>query len=83
MYDLFAVSNHFGGLGGGHYTACCKLNEDGEWYYFDDASTYPVRKGTVVSEAAYVLFYRRRSEAQQDVGESFCQILKYISKGIS
>ena len=21
MYDLFAVSNHMGGMGGGHYTA--------------------------------------------------------------
>ena len=24
LYDLYAVSNHFGGLGGGHYTAYCK-----------------------------------------------------------
>lgn len=24
IYDLYAVSNHFGGLGGGHYTACAK-----------------------------------------------------------
>ena len=23
-YDLFGVSNHMGGLGGGHYTAYCK-----------------------------------------------------------
>lgn len=24
IYDLYAVSNHFGGLGGGHYTAYAK-----------------------------------------------------------
>lgn len=24
IYDLFAISNHFGGLGGGHYTAYAK-----------------------------------------------------------
>jgi Ubiquitin carboxyl-terminal hydrolase len=25
VYDLYAVSNHFGGLGGGHYTAFVRL----------------------------------------------------------
>lgn len=69
VYDLYAVSNHFGGLGGGHYTAYCKLNEDDQWFCFDDSSAYPVRKEAVVSEAAYVLFYRRRAEAQQDTGK--------------
>lgn len=68
MYDLYAISNHFGGMGGGHYTACCKLNEDGQWFYYDDTSTYPIRTEKVVTEAAYVLFYRRRSEGQQDAG---------------
>lgn len=24
IYDLYAVSNHFGGMGGGHYTAYAK-----------------------------------------------------------
>lgn len=68
VYDLFAVSNHFGGLGAGHYTALCKLNEDGKWYTFDDSSTYEVSADRVMSEAAYVLFYRRRVEARQDAG---------------
>jgi len=35
-YDLYAVSNHFGGLGGGHYTAFAKNHENGRWYDFDD-----------------------------------------------
>ncbi len=70
VYDLYAISNHFGGMGGGHYTACCQLNEDGQWYYFDDSSTYPVRAEDVVTEAAYVLFYRRRIEALQDTGDT-------------
>ena len=29
-YDLFAVSQHYGSMGGGHYTAICK-NIDGNW----------------------------------------------------
>ena len=25
VYDLYAISNHYGGLGGGHYTAYAKV----------------------------------------------------------
>lgn len=70
VYDLYAVSNHFGGLGGGHYTAYCKVDEE-HWYCFDDSHTYEVTQDKVMSEAAYVLFYRRRAETRQDAGESF------------
>jgi ubiquitin carboxyl-terminal hydrolase 4/11/15 len=37
IYDLYAVSNHFGGLGGGHYTAFAKNIYDNQWYNFDDS----------------------------------------------
>src|SRR4051794_11702335 len=36
-----AVDNHFGGLGGGHYTATCKNFEDGKWYNYDDSRVSP------------------------------------------
>lgn len=36
-----AVDNHFGGLGGGHYTANCKNFEDGKWYNYDDGRVSP------------------------------------------
>ena len=39
IYDLFAVDNHFGGLGGGHYTAHALNFVDGKWYYFDGISS--------------------------------------------
>jgi len=26
VYELYAISNHYGGLGGGHYTAYAKNN---------------------------------------------------------
>lgn len=35
VYDLFAVDNHYGGLGGGHYTAYAQNFVNGEWYYYD------------------------------------------------
>lgn len=34
IYDLYAVSNHYGQLIGGHYTAFAK-NQD-TWYKFND-----------------------------------------------
>ena len=58
-YDLFAVSQHYGGMGGGHYTAVCK-NIDGKWYEYDDESCSSISQNQVITEAAYVLFYRRK-----------------------
>jgi len=60
IYDCYAVSNHFGGLGGGHYTAYV-LSDDGTWCNYDDSCvTTDINPAEVVSEAAYVLYYRRR-----------------------
>ena len=59
-YDLFAVSQHFGGTGGGHYTAVCR-NMDGKWYDYNDSSCSPDSSSNVVSSSAYVLFYRRHN----------------------
>ena len=66
MYDLYAVSNHYGGLGGGHYTAYCQVEGQG-WCDFDDTNAKPMDPTDLTSEgareSAYVLFYRRQSEA--------------------
>jgi ubiquitin carboxyl-terminal hydrolase 4/11/15 len=63
-YDLFAVVNHYGRMGFGHYTAFARRwTEDtmsDDWALFDDSSVRACTKGQVVSSAAYVLFYRRR-----------------------
>ena len=59
-YDLFAVSQHYGDIGGGHYTAVCK-NIDGNWYSYNDSSVAPTQASSAVSSAAYVLFYRRKN----------------------
>ncbi|XP_033095827.1 ubiquitin carboxyl-terminal hydrolase 4-like [Anneissia japonica] len=60
VYDLIGVVNHYGGLGGGHYTAYAKNIEDQQWYNFDDSSVSSVDKDNVVSKAGYVLFYMRK-----------------------
>merc|ERR1712150_448342 len=60
IYDLVAVSNHYGGMGGGHYTAYGKNKDDGKWYYFDDSSVSGASEEACVTKAGYVLVYQRR-----------------------
>ncbi|KAJ1658810.1 hypothetical protein IWQ61_002012 [Dispira simplex] len=65
-YDLYGVCNHFGRLGGGHYTAYAKNSQTERWYEYDDSCVRPVDTNhvhdTVVTPAAYVLFYQRRRQ---------------------
>eukprot|EP00850_Spirogloea_muscicola_P008446 SM000045S16191 [mRNA] locus=s45:115630:120643:- [translate_table: standard] len=63
VYSLYAVSNHYGGMGGGHYTAYAKLHSENKWYNFDDSSVSPVSENDTRTSAAYVLFYRRDGAA--------------------
>ncbi|KAK9802690.1 hypothetical protein WJX73_007165 [Symbiochloris irregularis] len=65
VYDLYAVSNHYGGLGGGHYTAFCQVEGQG-WAHFNDSDASPESPGNVQSPAAYLLFYRRHAELAKD-----------------
>jgi ubiquitin carboxyl-terminal hydrolase 4/11/15 len=63
VYELFAVSNHYGGLGGGHYTAYAKVSN--QWYKFDDQIASKVNPNDVKSSAGYVLFYSRKNVSEQ------------------
>jgi len=63
IYDCFAVSNHMGGTGGGHYTAFAKNAVKNEWFNFDDSHVSQVQnEEEIVSSMAYSLFYRLRDE---------------------
>lgn len=65
IYDLQAVSNHYGGLGGGHYTAYAK--RDDKWYHFDDSRVTEIEnEADVVTSAGYVLYYVRRGVTAPD-----------------
>ena len=37
IYDLYAVSNHYGNMGFGHYTSFARNPINGKWYEFDDS----------------------------------------------
>ncbi|KAL0060484.1 ubiquitin-specific protease doa4 [Marasmius tenuissimus] len=56
-YDLYGVTNHVGNLSSGHYTAF--VGSRGGWMYCDDSVIKPVDTKQVVSQKAYVLFYKR------------------------
>lgn len=64
IYDLYAVSNHYGSMGFGHYTAYCQNPATNQWYEFDDSRVTPMNAGmlknSICTNAAYNLFYRRR-----------------------
>ncbi|KAH7511707.1 hypothetical protein FEM48_Zijuj12G0011200 [Ziziphus jujuba var. spinosa] len=59
LYELYALTNHYGSMGSGHYTAHIKLLDENKWYSFDDSHISPINEEDVKSSAAYVLFYRR------------------------
>uniref|UniRef100_A0A0D9WVP5 Ubiquitin carboxyl-terminal hydrolase n=1 Tax=Leersia perrieri TaxID=77586 RepID=A0A0D9WVP5_9ORYZ len=58
-YRLYAISNHYGNMGGGHYTASIYHEEGNGWYKFDDECVRPITEDSIKTPAAYVLFYRR------------------------
>ena len=59
VYELYGVSNHHGGVGGGHYTAYCKNSIDNNWYLFNDSRYSKVSEDEVCSRDGYVLFFNR------------------------
>uniref|UniRef100_A0A8C6UTX6 Ubiquitin carboxyl-terminal hydrolase 15 n=1 Tax=Neogobius melanostomus TaxID=47308 RepID=A0A8C6UTX6_9GOBI len=61
VYDLIAVSNHYGGMGEATVnTAYAKNKDDGKWYNYDDSSVSSASEDQIVSKAGYVLFYQRQ-----------------------
>nr|CAD7446139.1 unnamed protein product [Timema bartmani] len=57
QYNLYGVSNHYGTMEGGHYTAYCRNNVYGQWYKFDDQEVSELSTNDVRTGAAYILFY--------------------------
>lgn len=60
-YKLYAITNHFGVLVGGHYTAYVESNDS--WTLFDDTHVkrdIPIRE-VYQNKNAYVLFYKLMS----------------------
>jgi ubiquitin carboxyl-terminal hydrolase 4/11/15 len=62
IYDLIATSNHFGGLGGGHYTSSTKSWDGNYWLDRNDSQVTKLDSSSALDlKAIYVLFYERKS----------------------
>ena len=73
VYDLYAVVNHLGALGAGHYIAHAK-DASGTWQVFNDSHIAPLDVSEVVTPAAYLLFYARRDTAGKNIANLFPQV---------
>jgi ubiquitin C-terminal hydrolase len=66
IYDLVGISNHSGGLSGGHYTAhvdtsACRGEQASGWKHFNDNRVSLAGTNTLSGPSAYVLFYKMRN----------------------
>lgn len=61
LYDLVAVVNHKGHLGGGHYIAYTKHMRQGKWHCYNDRVVSEVSEDQVITPMAYVLFFQKQS----------------------
>lgn len=81
-FDLYAVVNHSGQLGAGHFTAYVKLSPCGssgnsdrgekdfsKWFCFDDSKVYEVNESDIESNGAYLLFYVRKDMKGAKISE--------------
>ena len=70
VYDLFAITCHKGGFGGGHYVAYALNPIDKKWYYYDDSQTeyipYEDLESRILTNEAYILYYQCRVSLDTD-----------------
>ena len=54
LYDLYAVIQHHGAAGGGHYTAVAQHPETNTWHLYDDSCVSQVSLACVVHVGAWI-----------------------------
>ena len=61
-YKLRGICNHYGNMGGGHYTAdCLSIIDDKTWYNFDDKNVSKYNNSNINMSSAYILLYELES----------------------
>eukprot|EP00828_Plagiopyla_frontata_P047734 TRINITY_DN891_c0_g1_i1.p1 TRINITY_DN891_c0_g1~~TRINITY_DN891_c0_g1_i1.p1 ORF type:complete len:400 (+),score=46.51 TRINITY_DN891_c0_g1_i1:668-1867(+) len=76
-YQLYAYVNHYGGAGGGHYTACAFNQKVQQWVHFDDSrKSFMNSYDSESTQNAYVLFFKRKNFGDKDLKEIFTKLQK-------
>lgn len=70
LYELYAVVAHRGGMRAGHYIAYCKHIVSGQWLEFDDELVTKRTESYVAGQEAYLLFYRKMTQAPSSLPSS-------------
>lgn len=63
-YELVAMSEHSGSLGGGHYTATGKAVSNARWHSFNDSHVSQSGSPSGRSSTAYVLFFQSTASSR-------------------
>lgn len=77
IYDLIAVDDHYGGLGGGHYTAYSKNFVDGRWYNYNGTYSQSAGRGPFLTFDLYRLL--GACGVRACVSHHQCRILAFLS----
>ena len=84
--------DHYGIIGGGHYVASVRHMNSDKWYLFDDTNVKEQpelsSQETIVSSAAYILFYRAKvtpktPTSPRDPGSAKLQALQAKSASVA
>ena len=70
-YDLFAIANHYGSMGFGHYVAFAKNHFTQQWHEFNDSCVSRKDESDLVGSSAYVLFYRKKGTEGKNYDELY------------
>ena len=65
-YKLYAVCEHNGTMGSGHYIARAFDQNRKKWYLFNDSAVRECSEDAVHSQSAYILFYEKVSHEDED-----------------
>jgi len=62
IYQLYGIVNQVGFQGSGHYYSFCrnmKSQTDTNWYEFNDERVTKINEANIVTDKAYILFYKK------------------------